>query len=423
MNEQDEEYEAPVLTDEGAALLAKAVARHKKTSGRHDRRRHKDALRNDPASSEDAFDADDAQDLPFEDPLVESFDDDDLDVAEDLVSEDSVDDDVVDADDAEDLAVDDVVEDSFDVDDSEELALEDPGEDVSDPDDAEDLVLEDPLEDSFDADDFEDRDLEDLVEDDQIEEADPAEAEFDADPVDVPDPEPKKPVRSRPVDITTAGHRATLQPDVKNETPTSRTLVALGFMMLAGLFLIGFAAWSTFSDDVVESEVAGVVEEAEDPAVEEADDPAGAVDGEPPAADDPVAEEASSQETVDDESVDVEPPEPAPAAVDPEALSFTIGEGVGLSVYDVDPVNQGTRSFAIRISNASDELIPSTAGFEIQVLAASGERIPAMVRFVHQEIPSGSSAIATVRVEGVPKGPTTAVLVFAGNDVDEQALP
>ena len=368
MDEQDGEYEAPVLTDEGAALLAKAVARHKKTRGRHDRRRHKDALRNDPASGEDAFDADDAQDLPFEDPLVESFDDDDLDVAEDLVSGDSVDDDVV--------------------------------------------------EDCFDADDFEDRDLEDLVEDDQIEEADPAEAEFDVDPVDVPDPEPKKPVRSRPVDITTAGHRASLQPDVKNETPTSRTLVALTFMMLAGLFLIGFAAWSTFSDDVVESEVAGVVEENEDPPAEQVDDPPVASDSEPPVVEDSVGAEASPEEPVD-----IEPPEPAPAAVDPEALSFTLGEGVGLSVYDVDPVNQGTRSFAIRISNASDELIPSTAGFEIQVLAASGERIPAMVRFVHQEIPSGSSAIATVRVEGVSQGPTTAVLVFAGNDVDEQELP
>ena len=92
MDEQDEEYEAPVLTDEGAALLAQAVARHKKTSGRHDRRRHKDALRNDPASAESAFEADDAEDLVFEDPVVESFDDDDVDVAEDLVLEDPVED-------------------------------------------------------------------------------------------------------------------------------------------------------------------------------------------------------------------------------------------------------------------------------------------------------------------------------------------
>ena len=403
MDEQDEEYEAPVLTDEGAALLAQAVARHKKTSGRHDRRRHKDALRNDPASAESAFEADDAEELVFEDPVVESFDDDDVDVAEDLVLEDPV-------------------EDSFDVDGAEDLAVEDPAEDVFDTDDAEDLAVEDPAEDVLDADDAEELDVEELAEDNQLEDTARAESEIDPDPADAPDPEPKKPVRSRPIDITTSDHKASLQPVAKNETPTSRTLVALGFMMLAGLVLIGFAAWSTFSDNTVESEVAGVVEEAEDPAVEEADDPAGAVDGEPLAADDPVAEEASSQETVDDESVDVESPEPAPA-VDPEALSFTLGEGVGLSVYDVDPVNQGTRSFAIRISNAGDELIPSTAGFEIQVLTASGERIPAMVRFVHQEIPTGSSAIATVRVEGVPQGPTTAVLVFAGNDVDEQELP
>lgn len=342
MNDQGEEREAPVLTDEGAALLARAVARHKKSSSSHDRRHDKDVLRNDPASAESAFEADDAEDL----------------------------------------------------------AVEDPAEDVLDADDAEEL------------------DVEELAEDNQLEDTARAESEIDPDPADGPDPEPKKPVRSRPINITTSDHKASLQPVAKNETPTSRTLVALAFMMLAGLFLIGFAAWSTFSDDVVESEVAGVVEENEDPPAEQVDDPPVASDSESPVVEDSVGAEASSEEPVD-----IEPPEPAPAAVDPEALSFTLGEGVGLSVYDVDPVNQGTRSFAIRISNAGDELIPATAGFEIQVLAASGERIPAMVRFVHQEIPSGSSAIATVRVEGVPQGPTTAVLVFAGNDVDEQELP
>ena len=119
-----------------------------------------------------------------------------------------------------------------------------------------------------------------------------------------------------------------------------------------------------------------------------------------------------------------DPPAPEPTEQVPTASSpLALAGNIGLSVYDIDPINQGTRSFAIRISNASDEPVVSTEGFTIELQDADGERIPALVRFVHQEIPSGSSAIASVRVEGVPEGPTTAVLLFDGVDVDEQVLP
>ena len=65
----------------------------------------------------------------------------------------------------------------------------------------------------------------------------------------------------------------------------------------------------------------------------------------------------------------------------------------------------------------------STEPFGIELVASSGERLAGLVRFSHQEIPAGSSAIGSVRVENVPDGPASAVLVFAGADVDLQPLP
>ena len=329
VNEDVEEHEAPVLTEEGAALLAKAVARHKESSAKvHDRRRDKDSLRNDP----------------------------------DLTDEDI---------------------DSVDEFDTAEVETED---------------VEIDLVDELDADPVDDVDTA------PVEEQRPARiAEQARQTVRISEP--------GPVDIRTAPHTAVTEPTTQSPGRESRTLVALAVMMVAGVLIIGFAAWSSVNSQnpEVETEVAAAVEENESA---------------PSEADETVAE-ATDNDVAGDEGTSAEPTDVVPSQepVAEQVPAFTLGDGIGLSLFDSGPVNAGTRSFAIRVSNAGDEEVPSTDGFGIEIEVASGERIPAFVRFIHQEIPSGSSAIATVRAEGVPEGPSTVVLVFGGDDVDAQELP
>ena len=200
----------------------------------------------------------------------------------------------------------------------------------------------------------------------------------------------------------------------------SRIPVVLLTLAFLGLVITGAAAGFLLTQDsdpqAIETEVAGTTEEipiGEDASETEADaEPTNVTE-----ADGPDSEEADGtiQSVVNDEP---EPPQDAGA----EPLSIEV-VGIGLSVYDVDPVNNGTRSFAIRVSNDSTEEVPSTAAFAIEVEAANGERLPGIVRFIHDTIPAGSSAIGTVRVEGVPDGPAIAVLVTGDTDVDLQTLP
>ena len=100
-----------------------------------------------------------------------------------------------------------------------------------------------------------------------------------------------------------------------------------------------------------------------------------------------------------------------------------VPEGLALVVYDVDPANAGTRSFAIRVVNPGDSSVISTSGLGVQLDIGAGERIDALVRFVHDEVPPGSSAVATVRAEGVPDVDAVAYLVYDGADLDSSPLP
>ena len=231
----------------------------------------------------------------------------------------------------------------------------------------------------------------------------------------------RDPLRTEPdrVSVRPASPAVPEQPRENVQSGTSRTLVVLTAMVFVGLAFIGFAAWTVFvgsgpiADVEVQAEVAGAVEE-NDAIVDDGTDVAPAVE----------VEDVTAADSTDEPVGSSDPPAPEPTEQVPTASSpLALAGNIGLSVYDIDPINQGTRSFAIRISNASDEPVVSTEGFTIELQDADGERIPALVRFVHQEIPSGSSAIASVRVEGVPEGPTTAVLLFDGVDVDEQVLP
>lgn len=216
-----------------------------------------------------------------------------------------------------------------------------------------------------------------------------------------------------PVDVAPAARPAsTSKPEqVLRKTSTPRALLVLGAMAIVGVLVIGLAvalfltAGPNNAD--VQTEVAGVTEESD----------AGGADDSVVVLDEATPTTTESATAAAEES----PPEVVDEAESTEAV--VLPEALGLQVYDVDPLNEGTRSFAIRISNGGEELVPTVEGLTIEVELETGERVPAFVRFIHQEIPSGSSAIATVRVEGIPEGPSSAVLVFDGNDLDERALP
>ena len=204
--------------------------------------------------------------------------------------------------------------------------------------------------------------------------------------------------------------------------PASRVPTVLLTLAFLGLLITGVTAGFLLTQDssqlAIETEVAGTTEVPE-PAPEDESEAATATDQ-----DDPVVEQVDDDDTVASVEDFEPPPAQAPILEDAEEAPPNLAlAGIGLSVYDVDPANAGTRSFAIRISNDSGETVLSTEAFAIEIETPSGERIPALVRFVHESIPAGSSAIATVRVEGIPDGPATAVLVTGDTDIDLQELP
>lgn len=208
--------------------------------------------------------------------------------------------------------------------------------------------------------------------------------------------------------------------------------------------VVAFVAWQQLApaDEVtVETEVAGASVENVDAPEDEVVDVAAetpdtstdeAVTSEvPDIPESDTTEEADAREPAtpiaNDEVNDPQETEAQPADnVDADEGLVTLSasvENLELVVYDVDPANGGNRSFAIRIVNDEAGESISTEGFAVQLETTDGERVGATVRFVHSEVPPGSSAIATVRAEGVPGGPLNAVLVRDGVDIDSTPLP
>lgn len=229
----------------------------------------------------------------------------------------------------------------------------------------------------------------------------------------------RDPLRQVPVPVEIGStYRTASTPQAKRErSNTPRPLLVLAAMMFVGVLATGLGALLVATGDTndsdVQTQVAGVTEESDQLAL------GGNAGTESTAA------TSTTRQVVTSESEQT-----APAAIEGvDDLATTVEPtgvlplGLELAVYDVDPINEGTRSFAIRISNLGDEPVRSVDEFSIEVELESGERLPAFVRFIHQEIPSGSSAIATVRVEGVPDGPSSAVLLFDGRELEEQQLP
>jgi len=162
-----------------------------------------------------------------------------------------------------------------------------------------------------------------------------------------------------------------------------------------------------FAEEVA-TEVAGEVEFIDD-TVERTE-----VDRSAPAESSVVTAESTS-ETVARSVVSSEDAAPASLILDPGMLA--------LAVYDVDPVQSGVRTFAIRVRNVNALEDVDTERLDIQVQDAAGNRVPALFRFEHSEVPQGSSAIASVRVEGSPPGEAVVILRHDGVDVASAALP
>ncbi len=112
------------------------------------------------------------------------------------------------------------------------------------------------------------------------------------------------------------------------------------------------------------------------------------------------------------------------AVIDGSPSGPTIESGdLELTVYDVDPLRSGVRSFAIRVRNVAVSETIDTELIDVSLEDAAGERVPAFVRFQHGEVPLESSAIAAVRVENSRAGEMVVVVRYRGSDVASEPLP
>lgn len=104
-----------------------------------------------------------------------------------------------------------------------------------------------------------------------------------------------------------------------------------------------------------------------------------------------------------------------PQAVEADAAAstdaFTGGEVVSdravpgafeIIVYDAEPAIGDVRSFALRVKNLGvDEEIPTD---ELDVVVGDEQVVTTISRFLHPTVPEGTSALASVRAEGVEPG-------------------
>ena len=71
-------------------------------------------------------------------------------------------------------------------------------------------------------------------------------------------------------------------------------------------------------------------------------------------------------------------------------------------VYDAEPAIGDVRSFALRVKNLGvDEEIPTD---ELDVVVGDEQVVTTISRFLHPTVPEGTSALASVRAEGVEPG-------------------
>ncbi len=194
----------------------------------------------------------------------------------------------------------------------------------------------------------------------------------------------------------------------------------IGFIVVASS-LIMWLIRSNGDEETVTAQVAG--EQIEDPSASNDQFDLDAVLGEPGGA----SEEATGDETsafLDGlDTTEPEAPEisTTSSTVAPNSVVFGAG-ALELFVYDDGPApSEGLSSwvFAIRIRNDGD-IDLQTTDLLINVVGPDGASLPSSHRFEHTELPSGSSALASVDVEllgALDPGTLIDVQVIGGGEV------
>jgi len=81
----------------------------------------------------------------------------------------------------------------------------------------------------------------------------------------------------------------------------------------------------------------------------------------------------------------------------PNELADLAADAIEITVYDESPPVDGTFAFALRLKSVSAPVDVDTALFTVAVHSENDEPVSTTTMFVHETLPVGSSALATVR--------------------------
>ena len=213
----------------------------------------------------------------------------------------------------------------------------------------------------------------------------------------------------------------------------NKGLLAVALIGLAGIALVVLAISNVSTVPSVETEVAGTTVDAESATSSDVqtsnDDGATLVDevasetnaGENAVAENVPSESAATESTVagntgapEDTSVDADPIDALVPVVDPESIE--------VFVYDEDPAIDGVYSFALRLHSLDADVEIDTELFTVLVVDENGEESQTFSRFIHGTLPAASSALATVRSEGVGAGQQYVVVSLGEAEVGRVAI-
>lgn len=118
-----------------------------------------------------------------------------------------------------------------------------------------------------------------------------------------------------------------------------------------------------------------------------------------------------------------EPIEKTPTVDDPRSTDIreTEPDSIDVFVYDETPSTNSEYTFALRLKSVSTQAPIDTSAFLIAVENAQGETASTTLRFVHDSLPVGSSALATVRASDT--GDAENFVVITLGDVQIARVP
>lgn len=121
----------------------------------------------------------------------------------------------------------------------------------------------------------------------------------------------------------------------------------------------------------------------------------------------PTGEAASTAPTVEAEDRDAAPIDLN--AIDPESID--------IFVYDETPAENGDVTFALRLKSVATSVEIDTNVFSVELQSSDGAPAPTSVRFVHDTLPVGSSALATVRSTNLGSETSVVVVSMGGREI------